>query len=135
MHDRTSLPRVFGHRCRSCRQRGVLAASVQATAEQVRQWSVFTPKPRYPDAARQQHIAGSGLYKLRVVIKTGRVKRIIVLRSTGNKDLDNSAVQTLSQWRFRPGALPSIRRIDPNTKEPNADEEALVGIPVVFTLP
>jgi len=112
-----------------------LAASVQATAEQVRQWSVFTPKPSYPNAARRQHITGSGLYKLRVLIKTGRVKRIIVLRSTGNKDLDNSAVQTLSQWRFRPGALPSIRLLDPKTKEPHADEEAFVGIPVVFTLP
>jgi TonB family protein len=96
---------------------------------------VFTPKPPYPAAARRQHISGSGLYKLRVLIKTGRVKWIIVLRSTGNKDLDNSAVQTLSQWRFRPAALPSIRLLDPKTKEPHADEEAFVAIPVVFTLP
>jgi TonB family protein len=112
-----------------------VAASVHATAEQVRQWAVFTPKPRYPDEARRRKVSGSGLYKLRVTIKTGRVKQILILRSAGSKDLDKSAVQTLSQWQFRPGALPSIRQLDRKTKEAHADEEALVGIPVVFTLP
>ena len=109
-----------------------LAASVHATAEQQRQWRVHAPQPPYPDAARRQHITGSGFYKLRVLIKTGRVQEVIMLRSTGNKDLDKSAIKTLAQWRFRPGALPSMRSLDPSTKEPHADEEAFVGIPIAF---
>ena len=64
----------------------------------------------------------------------GRVTQITVLRSTGN-ELDASALSTLRQWRFRGGrVLPSIRKIDRSTREPFADRDLFIGVPVHFVL-
>jgi TonB family protein len=78
---------------------------------------------------------GSGLFRLRVDIKTGRVKEITTLGSTGNAVLDIAAIQTLREWRFKPGVLPSIRQIYPRTTEPHADVDCFIRIPISFTLP
>jgi TonB family protein len=108
-------------------------ASEHLTADQVRQWAISMPKPEYPESARLRGATGSGFFKLRVQIRTGRVRQITTLRSTGDKTLDAAAIETLSRWRFKPNALPSIRKLDPNTKEPFADEDTFIGVPVIFT--
>jgi outer membrane biosynthesis protein TonB len=61
------------------------------------------------------------------------VTQITGLRSTGNQLLDASAISTLRQWRFRGGRVPpSIRKIDPSTREPFADRDLFIGVPVHF---
>jgi len=111
-----------------------ISASVHITAEQARQWAISMPQPEYPESARRRGITGSGFFKLRVEIKTGRVKQITTLRSTGDKALDTTAIQTLARWCFKPNVLPSMRQLDPKTKEPLADQDSFIGVPITFTL-
>ena len=73
------------------------------SAEQVRQLAIATPKPVYPESARQRRITGSGIFKLDVSVKTGQLKSVKIVRSTGNRALDAAAVWALLQWRFKPG--------------------------------
>ena len=109
--------------------------SVHISEEQARQWAVSTPQPKYPEAARLRRITGLGYFKLRVNRATGRVTEITVLRSTRDHLLDASAISTLRQWRFRGcRVLPSIRQIDPSTREPFADRDLFIGVPVQFVL-
>jgi TonB family protein len=96
--------------------------------------ATFEPAPDYPFAARANHITGSGVFVLRIQIKTGAVKQVIVARSTGSALLDNAATQALIKWRFKPGAVPyveihSIRLVPPQTKG-----ETFAKVPVTFTM-
>jgi TonB family protein len=109
-----------------------VCASPQVTAEEAQEWAIATPQPEYPESARPRRATGSGFFILRVKIKTGRVKEITTQRGTGDDALDTAAIQTLRRWQFKPGALPSIRRVDPNTKDPSADEDSFIGVPVTF---
>jgi TonB family protein len=109
-----------------------VCASPQVTEEEARQWAISTPQPKYPESARPRRATGSGFFILRVRIKTGQVKEVTIQRSTGDKTLNTAAIQTLRRWRFKPGVLPSIRRVDPKTKDPSADEDSFIGVPVTF---
>ena len=60
------------------------------------------PFPDYPQWARARHLAGSGVFRMRVD-EQGRVTAVTVLKSTGHKELDSLAVKALSRWRGRPG--------------------------------
>ena len=96
--------------------------------------ATFAPKPEYPFGARAARITGSGVFILRIHIKTGIVTQVILGLSTGSALLDKAAAQTLIQWRFKPGAVRyfevhSIRVAPPQTKE-----ETFVKVPVTFTM-
>jgi len=60
------------------------------------------PKPPYPRIARR--LGAQGVVTLRVlVLKDGSVGQVAVLRSSGFRMLDNSALRTVrSAWRFLP---------------------------------
>jgi TonB family protein len=97
-------------------------------------FATFTPVPEYPFAARAAQITGSGVFVLRIHIKTGSVTQVIVGLSTGSAFLDKAAAKALIQWRFKPGATPyievhSIRVLPPQTKE-----ETFVMVPVTFKM-
>ena len=64
--------------------------------------------PAYPYAARDQHLEGSGLYRLNIK-PDGTVASVTVLKSTGHRLLDDAAVDAFRQWRFRPGALHALK--------------------------
>jgi TonB family protein len=63
---------------------------------------VSREKPYYPLAARQRGIAGSGVFRL-YIDEQGRVTKIGVLASTGNKEMDASAMHAMVHWRTKPG--------------------------------
>jgi TonB family protein len=107
-------------------------AGPRVSAEQVRQWAIAMPKPVYPVSALLRGITGSGVFKLYVHVKTGRVKSVKIWHSTGDRALDAAAVWALLQWRFKPGVLPTMRQLNPPSKEPDADEDACIGIPISF---
>ena len=67
--------------------------------------SVAAPDPDYPIKAQHLGEQGQGIYRLVVNEKTGVADEVKVLRTTGHRDLDASAVMTLFQWKFRPGAV------------------------------
>jgi TonB family protein len=60
--------------------------------------------PDYPYPARDQHLEGSGLYRLNVK-PDGTVSSVTVLKSTGHMLLDQAAIHAFRQWRFKPGVL------------------------------
>ena len=99
-----------------------LSAPVNGTLPPDAALAIYAPPPKYPVEALPRRISGSGIFLLRVHIPTGRVKQVIIGHTTGSPMLDTAAVQTLLQWRFKPGAVPyrkisSVRMSPPQTKE------------------
>ena len=60
-------------------------------------------KPDYPYKERTQHHEGSGVFRLRLDLKTGAVTNIDVVQSTGFPGLDESAIKTFRLWRWKAG--------------------------------
>jgi len=113
----------------------VAAAPVRPSVEQIMSWRVATPPPDYPVEARARGATGSGVFKIHFVAKTGTVRYVQILKSTGDKTLDAAAVRAFRQWRFRSGMLPTVRTLAQQpTTEPFADEDFVVKVPVTFTL-
>jgi TonB family protein len=94
----------------------------------------YGPKPDYPFEARVNHFAGSGIFIIRVHVKTGRVAEVLVARSTGYAILDNAGVRAFRRSRFKPGALQPIGVIAPSLHDPFGKEDALLHIPLTFQL-
>jgi TonB family protein len=88
----------------------LLAAPIAAlAAETPRARALSIPKPtKLPEASRL-HLAGSGIFFLRVDKSTGRVTSIAVEKSTGQPLLDQSAIETFKKWRFAPGSVQQVR--------------------------
>lgn len=111
----------------------VEAAPKVAVSENVKGLAIYTPRPDYPLGARFRGEQGAGWFVLCVQIKSGRVKKVEVARSTGHSDLDASTVRTLKQWRFKPDALPPIKKII-TYHDLVATGDTLVKVPVIFEL-
>ena len=62
---------------------------------------VFAPTPKYPEATRKEHITGAGVVELKIDTQTGFVTSAKMIKSTGHKILDDSALETFQQWRFK----------------------------------
>jgi TonB family protein len=111
------------------------AAPIRPSVQQIMSWLVATPHPQYPPDARARGATGSGMFKIHFIRKTGTVRYVQILQSTGDKALDAAAVTAFKHWRFKPGVLPSVRSMALKpTKEPFADEDFVVKVPVTFTL-
>jgi TonB family protein len=94
--------------------------------------AIYAPRPKYPVELLGRRVAGSGIFLLRVHIPTGRVKQVIVRNSTGSQTLDAAAVQTLLQWRYKPGAVPYRKITSVQMSPPQNKEETLIKVPVTF---
>ena len=64
---------------------------------------IYSVRPNYPLSERALHHTGSVLLQLNLDLRTGRVTKVIVLKSTGFSKLDQSIVDTFRQWRWKPG--------------------------------
>ena len=64
-------------------------------------FALDNPKPVYPSAARRRGMQGIVLLQVMVSDK-GAVSSIHIMRNSGFKVLDISAVNTVKQWRFMP---------------------------------
>lgn len=71
--------------------------------------ALSTPRPDYPDAVRDRGITGQGVFIANLDSKTGTVRSVATLRSTGNELLDQAALKALRQWKFKPGRLLIVR--------------------------
>ena len=65
--------------------------------------TVTAPDPEYPMKSQHLGYQGQGIYRLIINDKTGVVDEVKVMKTTGHRELDASAVMTLFQWKFRPG--------------------------------
>jgi protein TonB len=81
----------------------------------------YQVKPRYPESARRQGVAGTTLLKI-YVSDRGMVENVLVERSAGHPDLDLAAMEAVKQWRFEPA------------KQGNRPVAVWVMLPVRFAL-
>jgi TonB family protein len=58
--------------------------------------------PDYPYAARRNKVSGRGTYRA-YVEPSGKVLRVVVIKSTGSVDLDDAVVRAALNWKARPG--------------------------------
>jgi TonB family protein len=63
---------------------------------------VISPRPDYPSRLRALKLTGSGLFRLHFD-SHGVITAIDVLKSTGHRELDDQATETLIRWRAKPG--------------------------------
>jgi TonB family protein len=59
--------------------------------------------PEYSKLDQAHRVAGFGLYRVAVDLKTGSVKKVSVIQSTGVATLDANAIKALGQWVWKPG--------------------------------
>ncbi|PYK23761.1 MAG: hypothetical protein DME59_16045 [Verrucomicrobia bacterium] len=71
---------------------------------------IWACAPRYPLRAHSSDPAnwsrnhrGDGLYRLDIDLKTGRVSRIRIVKSSGSAVLDRASTWAFSRWVFTPG--------------------------------
>jgi TonB family protein len=58
--------------------------------------------PDYPFAARRNRVSGRGTYRA-YLEASGKVTRVIVIKSAGSRDLDDAVVLAALKWKGRPG--------------------------------
>jgi TonB family protein len=66
-----------------------------------------TPRPEPVKDTEGHYLTGTGLMRL-YLNKSGRVKSIEIVKSTGHPELDASAMRAFNQWKLGKGELPSI---------------------------
>ena len=99
-----------------------------------KKFAIYTPAPQYPAEAVARHITASGIFIIRVHVKTGLVVSAWAAQGTGSPLLDSAAIRALSQWRFKPGALTPIGVVAPELHESFGKEDALLLVPITFAL-
>lgn len=82
---------------------------------------LYNPPPAYPARARRQGVQGTVLLRL-LITSSGRVDRIEVVSSSGQRELDDAAIDAVGLWRFRPAL------------EGGVATDQWVDVPVVFRL-
>jgi TonB family protein len=71
--------------------------------------AIYAPPPNYPKDAEGRHPEGKGVVVMEIDQQTGWVKSAKMEKSTGNKLLDDAALQAFSHWRFKPGTVRQVR--------------------------
>jgi len=99
-----------------------------------KKFAIYTPKPQYPPEAAARHLSASGIFIIRVRVKTGLVLSAWASQSTGSSLLDSAAIRAFSQWRFKPGALTPIGVVAPQRHDSFGKEDALLRVPITFAL-
>ena len=69
---------------------------------------IYAVGPEYPYANRHQRHEGGGFFRVTLDLKTGRVVKVEVVKSTGFVALDRCATAALRQWRWPPGKWKEI---------------------------
>ncbi|HWY40155.1 MAG TPA: energy transducer TonB [Chthoniobacterales bacterium] len=79
------------------------ATDIVRIPPQYKKDTVAAPDPEYPIKAQHLGYQGQGIYRLVINDKTGIVDEVKVVKTTGHRELDASAIMTLFNWKFRPG--------------------------------
>lgn len=80
-----------------------------ASLRSVKAMVAYAPRPVYPYEARRQRVTGSGVALLTVDQTLGTVTDVLMAQSCGNAILDNSTLDTLRRWRFKPGSTARVQ--------------------------
>ena len=63
------------------------------------------PDPVIPAGAHRPRLRGRGVYAVEIRVARGIVDNVRVLQSSGQKFLDDAAIDALLKWRFRPRSV------------------------------
>jgi len=80
-----------------------------ASLRSVKAMVTYAPRPVYPYEARRQRVTGSGVALLTVDQTLGTVTDVLMAQSCGNAILDNSTLDALRRWRFKPGSAARVQ--------------------------
>ena len=86
-----------------------LVRGTTASLRSVNAMVAYAPRPVYPYEARRQRITGSGVALLTVDRSLGTVTDVVMAQSCGNAILDNSTLDALRRWRFKPASVARVR--------------------------
>ena len=90
-------------------QSASLVRGTTASLRAVKAMVAYAPRPVYPYEARRQRVTGSGVALLTVDPTSGTVTDVLMSQSCGDAILDNSTLDALRRWRFKPGNVTKVR--------------------------
>ena len=85
-----------------------LVRGTTASLRSVKAMVAYAPRPVYPYEARRQRVTGAGVALLTVDQTLGTVTDVLMAQSCGNAILDNSTLDALRRWRFKPGSAARV---------------------------
>ncbi len=87
---------------------GQAETSASAAGHKTKALAIYSPRPPYPRDEKGRRPTGQGVVVMDVDPKTGWVTAARMEKSTGSKILDDAALWTFRQWRFRPGTVRQV---------------------------
>ena len=86
------------------------ANAIRLTPEAQKYQSVqFAPRPNPVKDANGHYLSGSGFVLVELNWRTGSIKSIKLVKSSGHRQLDDSVVTLLRKWKFRPATTTPVR--------------------------
>jgi TonB family protein len=85
------------------------AQSVTPAAPGTALKAIYTPQPAYQAEWVKRGLKGKGVVLVTIDKDTGKVTGAQMLQSTGSKELDGSALEAYSRWRFAPGTVSQVK--------------------------
>lgn len=82
--------------------------SLTPTFFRAKKLATYAPAPKVPVEAKVKHLKGAGVCVVHVR-SDGTVSHAEMLRSTGEKILDEASIDAFSRWRFIPGSMDKIK--------------------------
>ena len=64
--------------------------------------------PYYPVEDRRYHHQGRGIVRMTIDLSTGRVVKVVMVKSTGYRSLGDCAIAAFKTWTWRPGRWKEI---------------------------
>ena len=86
-----------------------LVRGTTASLRSVKAMMAYAPRPVYPYEARRQRVTGSGVALLTIDQTSGTVTNVLMAQSCGNAILDNSTLDALRRWRFKPVSVSRVQ--------------------------
>ena len=99
-------PPIRAHR--KARPPSLIGGATSSLLRSAKATVAYAPRPVYPYEARRQRVTGSGIALLTVDQTSGTVTDVRMAQSCGNVILDNSTLDALRRWRFKPGGVTQV---------------------------
>jgi protein TonB len=100
-------PPIRAHR--KARPPSLIGGTTSSLLRSVKATVAYAPRPVYPYEARRQRVTGAGVALLTVDQTLGTVTDVLMVQSCGNAILDNSTLDALRRWRFKPGSAARVQ--------------------------
>ena len=100
-------PPIRGHH--RAQPPSLIRGTTTASLRSVKAMAAYAPRPVYPYEARRQRLTGSGVALLTVDQASGAVTDVLMAQSCGSAIPDNSTVDALRRWRFKPGNVTEVQ--------------------------